>query len=420
MRAYFGSRISDHMIRTPEGYLVCKDVPIARTGIQNYRGMEFGGSDHNKIYNVERPEDEVFNKATLASFEGKPVVDEHPQEDVKPGNVLRYLKGTCRNVHRGDGALSDCIVADLIIYDDDLIRKIEDGKRDISCGYDCLWDPKDESTYVQREIRGNHVAVVERGRAGHKVSIRDSKGGIKMSYKAKKQGLWGRMLAAFAKDEDTSPEDLAAAAKLNPEAQDAEEERPPMPPQKREVEPPEEKPVLDADEMNARLARIEDALAALANKGREEPEEKKEESNALDDLEERLKGKEPETPSREDEVDVPPEDINKAHGEAEDDEDVIEPEDKEKDAQAARDAALDIIDGLKPILATLPPRQRKQAADSMAALIRGNLPDTQYGILAAAQHNTRQAQDSNPLMDDVAYGRMIRNKYNPHYANKED
>ena len=55
MRAYFGSRISDHMIRTPEGYLVCKDVPIARTGIQNYRGMEFGGTDPNKIYNIERP-----------------------------------------------------------------------------------------------------------------------------------------------------------------------------------------------------------------------------------------------------------------------------------------------------------------------------------------------------------------------------
>lgn len=88
MRAYFGSRISDHMIRTPEGYLVCKDVPIARTGIQNYRGMEFGGTDPNKIYNIERPEAEVFSKAALASFEGKPVVDEHPTEDVKPGNVL--------------------------------------------------------------------------------------------------------------------------------------------------------------------------------------------------------------------------------------------------------------------------------------------------------------------------------------------
>lgn len=38
MRVYYGSRISDHLVRTPEGYLICKDVPIARTGIQQYRG----------------------------------------------------------------------------------------------------------------------------------------------------------------------------------------------------------------------------------------------------------------------------------------------------------------------------------------------------------------------------------------------
>ncbi len=415
MRAYFGSRISDHMIRTPEGYLVCKDVPIARTGIQNYRGMEFGGAEPNKIYNVERPEDEVFDKAALASFEGKPVVDEHPQEDVKPGNVLRYLKGTCRNVHRGEGALSDCIIADLIIYDDELIRKIESGKRDISCGYDCLWDPKDEGTYVQKEIRGNHVAVVERGRAGHKVSIRDSKGGTRMSYKANKQGLWGRMLAAFAKDEDTSPEELAAAAKLNPEAHDEDGEHPPVPPQNPEPKPQEEKPALDADELNARLTRIEDALQALS-KGHEEPPVQKEEPNALDDLEQKLKGEEPEQPQDDSQVEAPPEEINKANGEAEDDGEVIEPGEGEgEDPQAVRDAALSIIDGLKPIIARLPEAQRKAAADSMAMLLRGHIGDSQYGVLARAQKNGHAAKDANPLMDDAAYGRMIRDQFNPHY-----
>lgn len=175
MRAFYGSKISGHMIRTPEGYLVCKEVPIARTGTQEYLGREFGGENPEKIYVVKRPEEEVFSKAALASFEGKPVADEHPSEDVTPDNIGRYIKGTCRDVRRGEGALSDCVIADLIIYDKDLIQKIENGKRDISCGYDCLWDPKDDDTYVQREIRGNHVAVVEKGRAGHKVSIRDSR-----------------------------------------------------------------------------------------------------------------------------------------------------------------------------------------------------------------------------------------------------
>ena len=423
MRAYFGSRISDHMIRTPEGYLVCKDVPIARTGIQNYRGMEFGGTDPNKIYNIERPEAEVFSKAALASFEGKPVVDEHPTEDVKPGNVLNYLKGTCRNVHRGDGALSDCIVADLIIYDDDLIRKIEDGKRDVSCGYDCLWDPKDRDTYVQREIRGNHVAVVNRGRAGHRVSIRDSKGGMKR-MSTKKNSLWGRVLAAFAKDEDTTPEDLEAASKLNPKVQD-EDPEPTKDPE------PQRTPAYDA--LDARLRRIEDALDALAaepesedeyenprseeDDGEDYPDNPDDEPTALDALEGELTGeRNPECAEDDGEEDVPAEEINAAHGEeTEDDADCIDPGDEDDDAQAARDAALDIIDGLKPVIANLPYRQRQRAADSMAALLRANLPDRQYAGLMRAQQNGHSARDSDPIMDDEAYGRMIRDKYNPHY-----
>lgn len=428
MRAYFGSRISDHMIRTPEGYLVCKDVPIARTGIQNYRGMEFGGEDPNKIYNIERPEAEVFSKAALASFEGKPVVDEHPAEDVKPGNVLQYLKGTCRNVHRGEGALSDCIVADLIIYDNDMIRKIEDGKRDVSCGYDCLWEPKDKDTYIQREIRGNHVAVVNRGRAGHRVSIRDSKGGMKR-MSTKRNSLWGRVLAAFAKDEDTTPEDLEAAAKLNPNAQDDGEEEKRYPtPQPAQQPRVEEKPTLDAAEMNDRLTRIEDAIRALSGSGQKadeidpQPEPEREE-NALDDLEKDLRGGDaqrqaPPQPyaEREDEVTVPPRDINAAHGEeTEDDADCIDPGDEDDDAQAARDAALDIIDGLKPLIAQLPSGQRKRAADSMAMLLRANLPDRQYAGLMHAQQYGHGARDSDPMMDDEEYGRMIRDKYNPHY-----
>ena len=421
MRAYFGSRISDHMIRTPEGYLVCKDVPIARTGIQNYRGMEFGGTDPNKIYNIERPEAEVFSKAALASFEGKPVVDEHPTEDVKPGNVLQYLKGTCRNVHRGEGALSDCIVADLIIYDDDLIRKIEDGKRDVSCGYDCLWDPKDRDTYVQREIRGNHVAVVNRGRAGHRVSIRDSKGGMKR-MSTKKNSLWGRVLAAFAKDEDTTPEDLEAASKLNPKVQD-EDPEPPKDPE------PQRTPAYDA--LDARLRRIEDALDALAaepedgyekprsaeDDGEDYPDNPDDEPTALDALEGELTGeRNPEGAEDDGEEDVPAEEINAAHGEeTEDDADCIDPGDKYDDAQAARDAALDIIDGLKPVIAKLPYRQRQRAADSMAMLLRANLPDRQYAGLMRAQQNGHSARDSDPIMDDEGYGRMIRDKYNPHY-----
>lgn len=405
MRAFYGSKISGHMIRTPEGYLVCKEVPIARTGTQEYRGMEFGGENPEKIYVVKRPEEEVFSKAALASFEGKPVVDEHPNENVTPDNIGRYIKGTCRDVRRGEGALSDCVVADLIIYDKDLIKKIESGKRDISCGYDCLWDPKDDDTYVQLEIRGNHVAVVEEGRAGHKVSIRDSrKGGKTMSEKSK-NSIWGRMLSAFAHDSDTTPEDLEAAAKMKP-ASDEDDPAKTVPVVEKKEEP---KSTIDA-ELDARLKKIEDAIAALSEKPDKKPEE---ESDALDALEEELKGEKEETHDESD-VEVDPKEINAKQEEAEDDdEDVVDPEDEEE-AKAARDAALKAISALKPVVAALPKSQRKKAADSLADLIRGNIRDDGYDAIMKAKENGRKkAKDK--AMDDRELGRMIRDKYNPHY-----
>lgn len=410
MRAFYGSRISGHMIETPEGYLICKEVPIARTGNQDYRGSEFGGEDPEKVYKVKRLEEEVFSKAALASFEGKPVVDEHPNEDVTAENIKRYIKGTCRDIHQGTGILSDCIVADLIIYDKDLIQKIKDGKRDISCGYDCLWDPVDEDTYIQREIRGNHVAVVDKGRAGKKVSIRDSQEGGK---RMKNRSLWGRMLSAFAKDGDTTPEDLEQAAKLNPKAED-------------EVQVPEKEEEKKDKEsaLEERLKRIEDAIAAIpestpapAKTEDEEPDEEdtsseEREEDALDSLENELESGE--EAQDEEAVTVDPEAINKANESEANDEDLI-PCDENEDTKAAKDAALDAIRALRPVVAALPTRQqRKKAADSLAALIRGNLPDNGYGVLMQARKNGH-AKAKDRAMDDRELGKMIRDKYNPHY-----
>ena len=91
-----------------------------------------------------------------------------------------------------------------------LITKIKNGKREISCGYDCLWVPTADDAYEQREIRGNHIAVVDKGRAGHKVAIRDDAGRSKKMSKSK--NIFARMLAAFAKDADTTPDDLLEAS----------------------------------------------------------------------------------------------------------------------------------------------------------------------------------------------------------------
>lgn len=423
-KAYFGSRISDHILKTPEGFLICKDVPIARTGTQRYRGCEFGGPVADGIYNVQRPEAEVFDRAAVASFEGKPVCDEHPDEDVTPDNYGRYMKGVCRDVRRGDGDLSNCLVADLVIYDADLINKIEAGKREISCGYDCLWNPTSDSSYDQLEIRGNHVAVVDRGRAGHKVAIRDTadneKGGTKMS-----KSLIGRILRALARDESTTPEDMEAAAKLagssdaEPRPQPAPAPAPAAPatPAPAAVPQPENKPAAMDEATEARFKKIEDALEAISSKLNPAPPAAEPKKDALDALEEELQTKAPAAAPApagdEDDVIEPPEDINAQDAAPEED---VEGE-CAPDAKEARDAAMALIKNLKPAVAAIPNEaQRKRAADSLAILIKGSMQqDAQYGKLMQMRRRSA-AQDSKP--DDYELGREIAKKYNPHYKNR--
>lgn len=428
-KAYFGSRISDHILKTPEGFLICKDVPIARTGTQQYRGCEFGGPVADGIYDVQRPEAEVFDRAAVASFEGKPVCDEHPEEDVTPDNYGRYMKGVCRDVRRGDGDLSNCLVADLVIYDADLINKIEAGKREISCGYDCLWNPTSDSSYDQLEIRGNHVAVVDRGRAGHKVAIRDTaddkKGGTKMS-----KSLIGRILRALARDESTTPEDMEAAAKLagssnaEPRPQPAPAPAPAAPaapatPAPAAVPQPDNKPAAMDEATEARFKKIEDALEAISSKLNPAPPAAEPKKDALDALEEELQNKAPAAAPApagdEDDVIEPPEDINAQDAAPEED---VEGE-CAPNAKEARDAAMALIKNLKPAVAAIPNEaQRKRAADSLAILIKGSMQqDAQYGELMHMRRRSA-AQDSKPAADDYALGREIAKKYNPHYKNR--
>lgn len=180
---YYGDKISERIAKTPEGFLICQDVPISRTGYQEYLASELMDNPINKhkIIPVYRPAKEVFDPRSLASFEGKPVTNEHPDEDVTPENYQRYSCGHVQNVHVGVGEDSNKVLADLYITDPTLIRLIEDGKREISCGYYAEEKKDDSGKICQIKIRGNHVAVVRNGRAGKTVCIRD-----KHPYKGKR------------------------------------------------------------------------------------------------------------------------------------------------------------------------------------------------------------------------------------------
>lgn len=166
-------------IYTDEGFL---EVParISRTGIQNYKAVEMGVTDKDpeEIIRVFRPEEEVFSDNSLQSFANKPVTDDHPPELVNAKNAKTYAVGHAGQTITRDG---DFVKTILHVTDADAITKIESGKVELSNGYlsDIDWTPGvtpdgEEYDAIQRNIRGNHIAIVERGRAGSDCRVADN------------------------------------------------------------------------------------------------------------------------------------------------------------------------------------------------------------------------------------------------------
>lgn len=175
MKVLISERLSEHKYKTPEGYLICTDAILARTGKQRYTKDELFGNGDSEEVDVDRPYEQVMNEKTISSFENKPVTFDHPDEDVNVGNYKEYAVGYVRDVHQGKVDGRDVILGNLVITDQDAIDAIENGEHtDLSCGYDC--DIKDDGhgSYYQNNIRGNHVALCREGRAGN-ARIIDSK-----------------------------------------------------------------------------------------------------------------------------------------------------------------------------------------------------------------------------------------------------
>lgn len=164
---------------TDEGFLV---VParIARTGIQEYLALEMGLEDRDPmdVIKVYRPESEVFSDVALSSFSNKVVTDNHPTELVSADNAKEYQIGFSGPEVTKDGIYAKTT---LFITSSDAIKKIEDGKVELSNGYqsDIEWSPGvtpdgDKYDAIQRNIRGNHIALVDNGRCGPACKVSDN------------------------------------------------------------------------------------------------------------------------------------------------------------------------------------------------------------------------------------------------------
>jgi hypothetical protein len=160
---------------TPEGFLLCEGVAIARTGEQIYHKSELAldpGPDGT--IRVTRTPEEVFHPDAIASFEGKPVTLEHPDEFVNPRNYKKLEVGTTHNVRRGEGIEDDVLLADLLIKDAEAIAFVTSRRPQISCGYNSEYEQLVPGRATQTQIVGNHIALLrDQGRAGPRCAIKD-------------------------------------------------------------------------------------------------------------------------------------------------------------------------------------------------------------------------------------------------------
>lgn len=408
MLAYYGYTISPNQLETGEGFLICKNVPIARTGTQDYLGSELGlsGGDSGRIIAVLRSPDEVFSEAALASFEGKPVTNDHPPGLIGPDDVKNYEMGHAQNIRRGTGEWKDFMIADLHIHDRDLIDAIQNGKREISCGYECDYAKNEDGTYSQKNIRGNHVAVVDRGRAGKRAAILDSdkNKAEKPERKAmSKKGLFFKIFGQAVKDK--SPEEIErlamdAAAAMDAEEPEAEKTGPENKTDpKEEHEEKEEKktPTKDAAFLDALDKKVDKLLAIFDEAAKEE------EKDPMDEAIASLEGTKDEDPEKEEEK----------KGDAK----VVPAEEMDGKSSEGMDkaVALGILKAMRPTVAAIQdPAQRKSVSDALIKLVTTNDAKNDISaILNASRANAKKAADKAPAMD-VEKCQAAYDARNPH------
>ncbi|WP_287146270.1 DUF2213 domain-containing protein [Enterococcus faecalis] len=167
------------------GYLTITACPITRPGVFPYRRTDGGLSMEAKL------PDELFSKTTVLSANAKPMTDDHPTEPVTAANYNKYSKGM---THNDAHVLDNKLLVSFTITDAETIKKINDGKRELSIGFQADVS-KETGVYngmqydsVQRNMLINHIAIVDEGRAGPEVAIRGDSVAFMIDSKDKQTG----------------------------------------------------------------------------------------------------------------------------------------------------------------------------------------------------------------------------------------
>lgn len=151
---------------------------FARTGEQTYLASQLGLKGNDKI-TVYRDEADVFASETMESFRSAPVTIGHPKDEqgtpilVDSENAKELQVGMLEGMPLRD---EDLVTGTLVIARKDAIDLIDEGTQELSAGYTCDIEVvvvDGEEKYFQRNIKANHIAIVDRGRAGSNCRIAD-------------------------------------------------------------------------------------------------------------------------------------------------------------------------------------------------------------------------------------------------------
>jgi hypothetical protein len=165
--------------KTPNGFLK-SPVRATRVGIFVYRDEQ--GKESREL----RLPEEVFKKASMDTLAMIPITIEHPFQLLDPSNAKTHMVGyTGETVYKDDDTY---LSTTALITDQRAIERIESGKDQVSLGYKATLDMTpgywngsaivntgsegEKFNAIQRDIVYNHLAVVDKGRAGAEVKLR--------------------------------------------------------------------------------------------------------------------------------------------------------------------------------------------------------------------------------------------------------
>lgn len=273
MRFFTVQKLGPKRSLTPEGFLLCEEVPVARTGEMLYGPGEVPvepGPDG--LIRITRTAEEVFRDATQASCMGKDVTLDHPDDFVQPSNFAMLTHGVMLNPRRGTGLADDLLVADLLIKHPASIKAVqEDEIEEVSLGYEADYEQVSPGRGVQRNIVVNHVALVERGRCGPRCAIGDKEPEDMKTFDSKTKGkrsFADRIRAAFMAKDAAAAEELANEAEAMDE--ESEEER-----KKREAEEASAKTGDALSQILKTVKALDSRLAKIEARDEESEEERK-------------------------------------------------------------------------------------------------------------------------------------------------